>query len=353
MEIGIIGLPNVGKSTLFNVLTSMSVACSNYPFCTIEPNVGVVEVPDERLNKLCEIYPGRKVTKATIKVVDIAGLIKGSSKGEGLGNKFLSHIRATDALLQVVRGFSSADVVNTQSEINPIKEIETITTELILADLETIEKIKEKLNSQIKVKNKEAMEKYEILSTAYQILNSGKRIKECDLINKLDEFSLLSVKPCLYVINVDEDGLKQDFSNIQSFIEENFFIVVSVKLEQEILQLPKEERESFYKEWGQNKSLLNKIIIESYKLLDLVTFFTVVGSKEIRAWTIKKGSTITKAAGKIHSDMERGFIKAEVYSFDDLDKGDEKKLRELGLVRIEGKDYIVQDGDIIKIKFNV
>ena len=364
MKIGIVGLPNVGKSTLFNSITKAGAECANYPFCTIEPNVGVVAVPDKRIDKLAEVYNPQKVTNAVVEFVDIAGLVKGASKGEGLGNKFLSHIREVDSIVQVVRCFENSNIVHVDGNINPIRDIETINLELIFADLETIEKRLERAKKMLKADKKYQFE-IDTLEKVKETLNSGKcaRILEYSDEEKevLKDCFLLTMKPVLYVANISEGELENPDNNenvkkVKEFAKsENADVIpLCIKIEEELSTLEKNEKEEMLEMLGINESGLDKLIKASYKLLGLISFLTA-GEPEVRAWTIKNGTKAPGAAGKIHSDIERGFIKADVISFDDFAKCDYSMVqaKEKGMVRSEGKEYIMQDGDIVLFKFNV
>ena len=362
MKIGIVGLPNVGKSTLFNSITKAGAECANYPFCTIEPNVGVVPVPDERLDNLAKIYNPQKVTHAIIEFVDIAGLVKGASKGEGLGNKFLSHIRETDAICEVVRCFEDSNIVHVDGSIDPVRDIETINLELIFADLETVEKRIDRASKLIKGDKKYQLE-FDTWKKVRDALQEGKPARSLTYTEEEQEIVkdgfLLTMKPILYVANVSEEQLSDDndanVNKVKEYAKQDNAEVIKlcVKIEEELSTLSKEDKKEMLEALGLEESGLDKVIKASYDLLGLMSFLTA-GEPEVRAWTIKKGTKAPQAAGKIHSDIERGFIRAEIVSYDDLIReGSMVACKEKGLVRSEGKDYIMQDGDIVLFKFNV
>jgi len=363
MKLGIVGLPNVGKSTLFNAITKAGAECANYPFCTIDPNVGVVSVPDERLDFLDKLYASKKKVPAMVEFVDIAGLVKGASQGEGLGNQFLSHIRETAAIVHVVRCYENPDITHVTGNIDPARDIEIIETELMLADLETVTKKLEKLNKDIKSKEKSVIAEKELADRVQKHLEQGKpaRTLEASAEEKeiLKNFFLITAKPVLYACNISEKDLPQMTNKYVSLVEEiakneNAQVIpVCAKIEAELSELSEEDRKTFLSDLGLSQPGLNRLIKSGYKLLGLITFLTA-GQDECRAWTIKNGFFAPQAAGVIHTDFERGFIRAEVMTYEDIFKlGSEKAVKEAGLLRSEGKDYLVKDGDIIEFKFNV
>jgi len=352
LSIGIVGLPNVGKSTLFETLTKKQVDKANYPFCTIDPNIGVVAVPDERVDKLAELTKSQKKIYTTVDFIDIAGLVKGASKGEGLGNKFLANIREVDAIVYVLRAFLNNKIINTQNSINPFKDKEILDTELILKDLETIEKRLKSLEKELKNKNKEIIKEYESLLKAKNLLEQGKILIEEffteDEIKQLKQYQLLTLKPRIYLLNGKEEEVSQDIIN--EFKKNNWpYLIIDLLTEFEAADLSKQER----RELGlPEETELDILIKKSYQILGLITFFTT-GPDETRAWAIKKGTAVPQAGGIIHSDFEKHFIKAEVINWKDLiSVGGFTQAREKGLIRTEGKEYIVQDGDVIEIKHN-
>lgn len=352
LSIGIVGLPNVGKSTLFNILTKKGVDASNYPFCTIEPNVGVVRVPDFRVEKLAEISKPAKTIYTTIEFVDIAGLVAGASKGEGLGNKFLAHIRECDAICEVVRDFKDSNVIHVDGRVDPESDKETINLELILADLTTIEKRLEKSRREAKSGNKEIIFQNEVSERILKHLESGKAVRDLEFAEEemifVKSLCLLTIKPMIYLLNIDEGYGGENILKA----EKEEVIAVNVKLEEEIASLPEEEQAEYIKELGLEQSGLDKLIRSAYDILGLDTFFTT-GPDETRAWTIKKGTKAPQAAGTIHTDFIKGFIRAEVISFDQfVAAGGDAKARELGTLRVEGKEYVVKDGDICNFLIN-
>ncbi len=358
---GIVGLPNVGKSTLFNALTNAGIESANYPFCTIEPNVGVVPVPDPRADKIAEIVKPQRTLYTTMEFVDIAGLVEGASKGEGLGNKFLANIRETDAIAQVVRCFENDDIVHVAGKVDPRSDIEVINTELMLADMESLEKAIAKVQRKAKSGDKEAKAQLELFEKVLAGLEQGKLIRSLGLSKEehaaLYDLHLLTIKPMMYIANVNEDGFEENphLEALCAYAEAEGAPVVPVcaAIEAEIAELEEEEKADFLQEMGLEEPGLNRVIRAGYELLGLQTYFTA-GEKEVRAWTVKQGATAPEAAGVIHTDFQKGFIRAEVIAYEDfIQYGGEQGAKEAGKMRLEGKEYIVQDGDIMHFRFNV
>ena len=364
MKLGIAGLPNVGKSTLFNALTKAGAQAANYPFCTIDPNVGIVPVPDHRLDVLAEMYQPEKITPATIEFVDIAGLVRGASKGEGLGNRFLAHIREVDAIVHVVRCFEDDNITHVDGSVAPVRDMETIQMEFVLADLEVLQKRYDKASKLIKTGKKKYKEECAVLERLLKHMEDGAPARTLELSEEEKElvrgFSLLSMKPMIYAANVEEDALSGVENNAlvaqvrQAAQKEGAeVVVVSAKVEEELAQLEDEERTMFLNELGLESAGLDRLVEASYRLLGLISYLTA-GPKEVRAWTIEKGTKAPQAAGKIHSDFEKGFIRAEIVTYEDLVAcGSIAAAREKGLYRSEGKEYVIQDGDVVFFRFNV
>jgi len=364
LSTGIVGLPNVGKSTLFNAITQAGAESANYPFCTIDPNVGVVEVPDERLDKLTELVQPKKVVPTAFEFVDIAGLVKGASKGEGLGNKFLANIREVDAIVHVVRCFEDENITHVAGKVDPISDIETISLELILADLETVEKRIERVKKTLKSGEKKSQQEFQLLTKLQEALENEKPARSISLEDDeklmMKELHLLTQKPVLYVANVSEDDIQAPENNkyvqqVKSFAARDAaeVVVICARIEAEIAELEGEDKQLFLEELGIAESGLDQLIKAAYKLLGLNTYFTA-GVQEVRAWTIKNGTKAPQAAGVIHTDFERGFIRAEVVHYDDLVTcGSMSAAKDKGLLRLEGKEYVVNDGDVMHFRFNV
>ncbi|HJL93720.1 MAG: redox-regulated ATPase YchF [Proteobacteria bacterium] len=361
LEVGIVGLPNIGKSTLFSSLTKVKAVAANYPFCTIDPNIGIVQLRDPRMKRLIELVTPDRIVPATLQVVDIAGLVKGASQGEGLGNKFLSHIRQVHAVAHVVRCFEDQNVVHVEGLIDPIRDVEVIQTELILSDLEQTERKIERLSRQLKSDSSLAPQ-ITIFERLRDFLGEGKFARRMEFSEEertlIAELNLLTMKPYLYIANISEDGLKNQEDHLErlnelALAEGVEVIPICAQVESELAEMEDEESELFMEELGINSSGLDQLTNSGYRMLDQITYFTA-GKQEVRAWEIRKGTTAPEAAGKIHTDFEKGFIRAEVFHFDDIDRlGSESSIKEAGKWRLEGREYVVQDGDIMHFRFNV
>lgn len=361
---GIVGLPNVGKSTLFNAITKSQVEAANYPFATIQPNVGVVEVPDHRVDRLCELLVPKKTIYTTFEFTDIAGLVKGASKGEGLGNQFLANIRECDAICHVVRCFDSEDITHVEGHVDPIRDIEIINLELILADLQSVEKRLDKVGRKAQVKDKDAMLEREILTKLVDALKAGKPARSVELYKEeqvfAKQYNLLTLKPMIYVANMSDEEIADPeanpyFQQVKEFAkeEQNIVVPVCASIEEELSSLDKEEKTMFLEELGIKESGLDTVIKAAYSILDLCTYFTA-GVQEVRAWTFKRGMSAPECAGIIHTDFQKGFIRAETFAFDDIDAlGSEQAVKDAGKWRLEGKEYPVKDGDVLHFRFNV